>query len=270
MLAINDPVGWWGPPGRPPSPLSIVALLRAGTLSPRLAAGVWALLEWGGSLIIAAGPQRAGKTTILTALLSLLPHDTPAYYTQGDGESFAGLPRPPRANGPTFILINEISDHLPTYSWGPPVQAAFALLAQGYSLCGTMHSERVEECLRQLRHGCGVPAEQLTGCDLIMTLTLEPNRRRVAELFLQTREAAITRIGWWDRGADTHHVLETDDACTITAARLDRTPAELEATIAARSDWLQGLMDAGIDEPAAVETAVRAFHDRGNPRPHAS
>ena len=57
----------------PPTPRSIVELLRAGTLDAELAATLWVLIE--GRV---AGHRRrrgggAGKTTLLDALLDFLP-----------------------------------------------------------------------------------------------------------------------------------------------------------------------------------------------------
>ena len=150
MRVLNEPTGWWGWHGWSdrPTPLSIVEILRAGTLSPELAALYWLALERGASLLFAADPPGAGKTTLLTALLSFLPEEASVYFTRGWGETFD---LPPLQDGvPTYILVNEMSDHLPVYSWGPYVQRAFELVAQGYSLGTTMHADTVEEVLEQL------------------------------------------------------------------------------------------------------------------------
>ena len=217
-------------------------------------------MQGGASLIIAAGPQRAGKTTLLTALLSLLPSSTTAYYTQGFGESFADLPPRQRSDPPTFILVNEISDHLSTYLWGPPVQRAFALLAEGYALAATMHADQAEECLWQLHYGCGIPTDDLTRCDLILTMTSEPSRHRVAQLFTLAPGQPILPLAMWNRGEDTYSVLDSEDARIRAAAIIDSTPDALDAEIQRRAAWLESLAATSTHAIEDVATAVDAFH----------
>ena len=71
MKALNQPESWWGWHGyNHPEAMSITEILRAGTMPPRLAAALWLAMERGLSVILAADPPGAGKTTILTALLA--------------------------------------------------------------------------------------------------------------------------------------------------------------------------------------------------------
>lgn len=266
MRTINDASGWWGPPGRVASPLPITTLIEAKTLSPELTALLWTLLEDGASLIVAAGPQSAGKTTLLTALLSLLPPSVVAYYTQGFGESFIDLPPRQTSDPPTFILINEISDHLSTYLWGPPVQRAFSLLREGYALAGTMHANHAEECLWQLHYGCGVPADDLARCDLILTMTVEPGRRRVAQLFALAPGAPIVLLASWDRSNDAYVVLENDDARSRAAAVIEATPSALAAEIQRRASWLTALTATDANAPDDIAAAIDAFHSASEDR----
>ncbi|MBI1884781.1 MAG: type II secretion system protein E, partial [Chloroflexi bacterium] len=155
MRALNQPVSWWGWHYTAPVPLSIVEILRAGSMSPRLAALFWLGMERGASVIIAADPPSAGKTTTLTALLSLTPPETMAYFTRGLGETF-GLP-PPSRKYPTYILVNEMSDHLPVYTWGQHARRVFELLDSGYSLGTTMHANTTAEVIGQIQHELEIP-----------------------------------------------------------------------------------------------------------------
>jgi energy-coupling factor transporter ATP-binding protein EcfA2 len=66
----HDP-RWWGT-DPPPPPRSIVDLLVRGTLDAELAALVWLLLEHRVPLVVAGRPG-SGRTTLLTALLGLVP-----------------------------------------------------------------------------------------------------------------------------------------------------------------------------------------------------
>ncbi|OGO51358.1 MAG: hypothetical protein A2148_10690 [Chloroflexi bacterium RBG_16_68_14] len=124
MRAVNRPESWWGWHGwNQPEPLSIVQILQEGTMPPRLAAAFWLGLERGASFIFAADPPGAGKTTILTALLSFAPADTVAYFTRGWGETF-DLP-PPGDGYPTYLLVNEMSATSPSTP-GAPTSSAFS------------------------------------------------------------------------------------------------------------------------------------------------
>src|SRR3990172_5405657 len=153
MRAANQPVSWWGWHWEPPVPLSIVQILQAGNMPPRLAAMFWLAMERGPSLIVAADPPNACKTATLTALLSLTPPETVAYFTRGVGETFA---LPPRTDDhPTYILVNEMSDHLPVYTWDSYARRAFELLAEGYSLATTVHANTVDEVLAICGAGSG-------------------------------------------------------------------------------------------------------------------
>ena len=264
MRAVNDPSVWWGlPGGAPPSRLSIVEILEAGTLSRRLAAALWTLLEGGASLIVAANPRKAGKTTVLSALLDLLPPDTPAYYTQGLGERFTGLPQPGHAGHPAFLLVNEISDHLPTYLRGLAVQRAFALLDEGYALAATMHAGTVSAALAQLEREHGVPPEVASRCTLILTLDVEPGRHRTADVGILAPGAAPLSLARWDRATDRFHVFEDPAARDRAAARIGSTPAALLDAVDRRETWLQRLTEADDRSLDAVLEAVRTFYASG-------
>ena len=74
---------WWGGQGRSDNRLTILDLVRNDTLDVTLASLVWLLVEKKASIIVAAGPQLAGKTTFLTAALDLAPPWYEQVYTRG-------------------------------------------------------------------------------------------------------------------------------------------------------------------------------------------
>ncbi|MCH7802101.1 MAG: hypothetical protein IIC24_11250, partial [Chloroflexi bacterium] len=71
MTNLDTANDWWGGEGRSKNRLTILDLISNNTLSTELAALLWLLVEHKTSIITAAGPQLAGKTTLLTALLDL-------------------------------------------------------------------------------------------------------------------------------------------------------------------------------------------------------
>ncbi len=267
MRAINRPVSWWGWHWEPPVPMSIIELIQAGNLSARLAAMMWVAMERGASLIVAADPPSAGKTTTLTALLSFTPPDTLAYFTRGVGETFS-LPVRPDAY-PTYILINEMSDHIPVYTWDGHARRAFELLSEGYSLATTMHADTVEGVLGQLEGDLGIPKRQLANLTFIVPLHVgrrEGAIRRVREVaFLQPNGEGLSvhTLATWDAGADKFTVLAERAPKEALARWADLSPERLDAEIKRREGFLRGLLEAGAVSIPEVNAAIEGFSGGG-------
>ena len=265
MRAVNQPESWWGWHGwDQPEPLSITQVLQAGTMPPRLAAAFWLGLERGASFAFAADPPGAGKTTILTALLAFMPPETVAYFTRGWGETF-DLP-PPSDGHPTYLLVNEMSDHLPVYSWGPYVLRCFELLTEGYSLCTTLHADTVEEVIEQLAGDVGVPREHLAHLTFVVPLAIARRDgqvlRRVRDVGLLGSgggELAVRRVATWDERSDAFSVLETAADRELLAGRLGLEAGALERELDRREAFLQRLVDDGVLDIRAVHDAVDSF-----------
>ena len=281
MRAVNQPESWWGWHGwDQPQPLSIVEVLQAGTMPPRLAAAFWLGLERGASFVFAADPPGAGKTTILTALLAFTTPETLVYFTRGWGETF-DLP-PPSDDYPTYLLVNEMSDHLPVYSWGPYIVRIFELLAEGYSLCTTMHADTVEGVVAQLEEDAGVAREHLAHLTFVVPLAIVHREgatlRRVRDVGLFGPSAgsgqapaqgsgqafAERRIARWDEKRDTFSVLDEPAQIAAFAQRLGIDPAAVEGELARRESFLEGLLSGGVDGIESVQDAVNAFRDRSS------
>jgi type IV secretory pathway ATPase VirB11/archaellum biosynthesis ATPase len=263
MRAVNQPESWWGWHGwDQPQPMSIVEIMQSGTLPPRLAAALWLGFERGASILLAAEPPGAGKTTIMTALLALAPPEMVAYFTRGWGETFE-LPPPTDAH-PTYIMVNEMSDHLPVYSWGPYVVRTFELLNDGYSLATTVHAETVEEVLEQLELDNGVPREHLANLTFVVPLVIGhrdgARLRRVRDVGVIEPDS-IERIATWDEKRDEFTVLDTSEQRALLAKRLRMDNAWFESTLAEREAFLQKLLDDGVSSIDAVQDAVEAFRD---------
>jgi len=270
-------VSWWGWHWEPPVPLSIAQILQAGNMPPRLAAMFWLAMERGASLIVAADPPSAGKTATLTALLSLTPPETVAYFTRGAGETFA-LPPPTDAH-PTYILVNEMSDHLPVYTWDGYARRAFEGLAEGYSLATTVHASTVDEVIAILRDEIHVPAEQIARLTFIAPLHLghDPDggqalRRRVQEVaFLQPAaggDVAYRSIVRWDAGTDTFAILESEEDREALARWCGLAPDELLGEIDRREEFFQRLLANGTVSIPETNAAIERFYaEEIRPRP---
>ena len=265
MRAVNQPESWWGWHGwNQPEALSIVQIMQAGTLPPRMAAAFWLGIEHGASFVFAAEPPGAGKTTILTALLPFAREETLVYFTRGWGETF-DLP-PPSDDHATYIMVNEMSDHLPVYSWGPYVVKSFELLAEGYSLATTLHAETVEEVIEQLVEDNDAAPEHVARLEFVVPMVIETRDgqtlRRVRDVGLLSNGAGgveIERLAEWNAKADTFSVLEEPSSREALAERLGMPLDAFESGLAEREAFLQRLLDEGKSAIPVVEQEVAAF-----------
>ncbi|HEY8490304.1 MAG TPA: hypothetical protein VIO14_04860 [Dehalococcoidia bacterium] len=265
----TQPQSWWGWHGwyNRPDSMSVTRLIRAGNFSARVAGLFWLGLERGASIIVAADPPRAGKTTTLTALLAFAPQDAQAHYTCGWGETFDVPPLEP--GQPTYLLINEISDHLPIYTWGPYVVRAFELLQQGYSLASTMHASSTAGVVRQLTVENGVPLHHLARLTFIVPMGVWVREggvlRRVLEVtFLQpsssgSPEPQMDRVVRWEPETDRFHVLESPGHRQDVAAWMGMTPEALAEELDRREAYLTGLVAAGVEAAPDVLAAIHAY-----------
>ena len=175
MAETSPGRGRWAIRHVPPTPRSIVELIRAGTLDAELAATLWLLIEGRVPLIVGALPRLAGKSTLLDALLMFLPPGTRTVELEGAMETFDWLPQAPelgwrathtpaaiaaRVSGrkaptvrpdDTVLLIPELSDHLPSYTWGAEARIAIRAVVIGYGLAATIHADSLDDVFDQLR-----------------------------------------------------------------------------------------------------------------------
>jgi hypothetical protein len=68
-----------------------------------------------------------------------------------------------------YLVVAEFSQApVPGYIWGEPVRRVFQALAAGYALQASLHAHDVEEALREITDGNGVPEEQASAIDLVL------------------------------------------------------------------------------------------------------
>jgi hypothetical protein len=274
MRALNQPVSWWGWHWEPPVPMSIIELIQAGNLNARMAAMLWLAMERGASLIVAAEPPTSGKTTTLSALLAFTPPDTAVYFTRGVGEMFS---LPPRSDSyPTYLLINEMSDHIPVYTWDDNARRAFEFLAEGYSLATTMHDETVDGVIRQLREDLSIPTEHIAKLTFIVPLyvgRLGGLMRRVQEVaFVRPDGDGIrtTTIASWDMNSDSFAVLPEIEHRDAYARWAGLSTEALDAELEKREGFLTTLLNTGVTAIPEVNQAIESFYEKViRPRPTA-
>ena len=260
MRIVNDARPWWGP--QPGAPLSIVSLIENDTISVEAAAALWWALERGASAFVAAVPRLAGKTTLATALLAFVPEDAHGYVTAGPRDP---LNLPP-ASTPTYLLINELSNHTPMYLAGPTALRAFALLRDGYRVIGTLHADSAAEAVEVMQYESGIPLSDIAHVTLVVVLrarrTASGVERRVAEIgLLLPHGEGVAVAGVAVRAPATGRLMLLPPPAGIAAlaAWACVTVADAEAGVAARAAYLRELIASAVRTPADVTTAIRRF-----------
>ncbi|HUF54119.1 MAG TPA: hypothetical protein VMR52_10155 [Dehalococcoidia bacterium] len=265
MRALNQPTSWWGWNWEPPTPMSIAELIMAGNMSTQVAAMFWVAMEKGASLILAADPPHSGKTTTLSALLSFTLPNTLVYFTRGVGETFTLPPVSP--NYHTYILVNEMSDHIPVYTWDDHARRAFELLHEGYRLGTTMHADTVDGVLSQLEGDLGIPKRHVAGLTFIVPMYIGRRgpygyERRITEVAMLESAAdgyRVSQAAVWDREEDTHRLFPKNGVRDALAQWAGMTPVKLDVAIAARQTFLENLINAGTTSIPEVNAALLAF-----------
>ena len=276
MRAVNQPVAWWGYHWSPPEPLSVIEIIERGNMSPRLAALFWLGLERGASILVAADPPTAGKTATLTALLAFAPRESLAYFTRGLGETF-DLP-PLNGSSPTYILVNEMTDHLAVYTWGHYARRTFELLAQGYALATTTHADTVAGVLDVLEKDLRIPRQQIAHLTFVATIYIGSRNgrtlRRMNEVaFLQPDGDSgdalhVSTISTWDSQGDNFRILESPEHVAALAAWAGMPAEAFLAELARREEFLEGLPRQGVRDLRAVQEAVFSYQQEVSPIGH--
>jgi hypothetical protein len=262
----KQPFNWWGYRPSPERPLSIVELIHHGTLDEQVAAFLWIAMEHRASLIVAATPHEAGKTTLLTALLDFLPQETELIYLRGWYERFEFLDdgRDPES---AYLLSNEISSHLPIYMWGRGVRRMFEAAGFGYGFGATVHAESAEKVLSMLEHyPLEVPAPLLSEIDLVVTLSYRPGvknaQRRVMSVEMIEDNAGRPAPRTLALRDVIGTELQSSPGMLINALvrnfGLERETATNE--LARRVSALKRLLRSQTFAPDGVRQAIRRYH----------
>ncbi len=291
------PEGWWGYHWTLPTPMSAVEIVATGSLDARLMATLWAIIARRRGVMLASEAPQAGKTTTLSALVDFLPDDTVGVFLRGWAQDMTWTDDVGPDRG--FILVNEMSDHLPIYVWGRNAREALRLAGSGYGFGGTMHADSLEEALDCLRQQVGAGDGDLAGLTIYLQYsayrTPRGMYRRVEEAWhLRTdgsgalaplRLAALEggrspRLTGAQRlpvppmldddgGRAVRRLLHDRSAYAVLAASLGLSPEGLEEELASRAAFLGALEARGLCGPAEVAAAVGHYPDPPPERPDA-
>jgi hypothetical protein len=305
VAEISPARGRWAFRPVPPTPRSIVELIRAGTLDAELAATLWLLIEGRVPIVVGARDRAVGKSTLLNALLDFLPPGVQTRELAGAMETFDWLPQAPelgwRRHDPasanaaratatsglgrhqppirpdnTVLLIPELSDHLPSYTWGPEARIAIRAVSIGYGLAATIHADSLDDVFDELRRPpVSLSDDELSrlGIVLILRRVGDGLRRVVAAHYIRPtardEHGHVQRLGpgvlaTWDPDHDRFEHFGWGITPEL-ALRIDRRPGDLELEVDRRRDYLLGLAEAGIIEVDAVRAALEGYRTTSDP-----
>jgi hypothetical protein len=285
------PEGWWGYSWSPPNPLSAVEIIGTPAIDSRLMATLWAVLARRRSVMLSSEAPHAGKTTTLSALVDFLPEDTTGIFVRGWWEQFEWIDEIPAGTG--YLLINEMSDHLPIYVWGRAARGALILAGKGWGMGATMHADSLPEALDSLRTSLGASDTDLAGLTIYLQYSAYATPagmyRRVEEAWHLRLDGdgllAPIRLGAIegerspsltgaqrlpsppmlpdDGGRSARPFIHDPAAYAVLAASLGLEPGSLDAEISDRAAFLEDLAERGVCDPVSVALAVRGFGSRG-------
>jgi hypothetical protein len=279
------PEGWWGYHWEPPTPMSVVELIGTPAIDARLMATLWVVVDRRRSVMLSSEAPQAGKTTLLSALVDFLPAGTTGIFVRGWWEEYDWLDDIEPGTG--YLLINEMSDHLPVYVWGRAARGALILAGRGWGIGATMHADSLPEAIEGLRSGLGATDADLAGLTIYLQfsayLTPAGMYRRVEEAWHLRLDAdgglAPVRLGaieggrspsltgaqrmpvppmlTSDEGRSARPFLHDTDGYAVLAASLGLTAEAFEAELAHRSAFLEELAERGVCDPPSVAAAIR-------------
>lgn len=146
--------------------LSVIDLVEAGTLSRPLACWLLARVVEGSSWLVGAVPGGAGKTTIMSALLTMLPEGERVRLTNpGTGWEKSGP-------GECVVCYEISPGNYDAYQWGEDVRRLCELGRSGCRIVSNLHADTLDQARSQVVGECGASPEAFSGFGLFLPVTV--------------------------------------------------------------------------------------------------
>lgn len=263
MTTDLDGANWWGGADRNIGRPTLLGLIGNHTLDSRTAALLWLLVEKKTSIVSAAMPQLAGKTTLLTTLLDFAPPQYDKILTQGMEEDFSFM----KSTDPTrsYVMVPEFSNHTPSYLWGDKVRTLFEALRGGHSMVATIHADTPEEALHMLEgFPVLIPPDLLHYTKVIVNLKLlydqEGMARRVSRVTLVLPGPKLVTLVDWQQSTDSWSHVDSTEAHAALSRIAGMTQDEIDADLPRRIETLESWIATGNLEIADVQGLVAEYY----------
>ena len=261
---------WWTdwPFSRVNENITILDVVNSGTVDFKLAGLLWLLMEHRASVLVAAGPIFAGKTTILHALLDFLPPGIKQVSLRGYVEDFKFSSTYKPDN--TYLVSEEISNHSYEYLWGYQVVKAFELLPKGFAFGSTMHARNVREVAYVLHGILNVPLSLIAGLGLVVTLQARNGESYYDEPIRRVDTVSI--LDFADKGlvaqtlaarqlTDEEFIYPAEKAlCNALFSKFAKKYENVFSEITRRETFLSGLADKGISSREEMRQAILDYY----------
>lgn len=237
--------------------LTLVDLIANGTMSAEVGATLSAVGAEQHSLLVAAVPRAAGKSTATDAIIGCRPSEVPRHDLTGEVAQMDAL----IADGlGGYVVVAEFAPHdRGSYIWGARARRALETAQAGYSIASSLHAPSMEEAV-SLVWGSIEAGDDLTSVFKYVVyierfgegLPDGPNNfwRRVAtvhELDGVSDGKPRTRLLFrWNEADDSFEAVEAPQLLATSAA-----------TLTERTSQLQALADAGRTSAQDLRTAVQ-------------
>jgi hypothetical protein len=146
--------------------LSVVDLIDAGTLSRRQTAWLLDRILDGSSWLVGAKPGGAGKTTIMSALLAMIPAPR-AIRAAAPGTGWEKS-----APGDCVVAYEVSAGPYDGYVWGEDVRRLTELGLAGCRIVSNLHADTLEQARSQIVDECGASEKGLAACGIFLPIAL--------------------------------------------------------------------------------------------------
>jgi hypothetical protein len=162
--------------------LSIVDVMRAGTITPEAAGFLLWQIAHGASFLTGAVPGGAGKSTLLADMLAMLPPGERIVTTPDENAVTQALPESPRRG--RCYLCHEIGSGMwYGYLWGGTVERFFRLAEDGGRIAGCLHADDPLQMQGILQSPTlGVTTEQFGRLGILLFMAFDRSAFRGARL----------------------------------------------------------------------------------------
>jgi len=270
-------------------PLSILDLIKIGTLSARIAAYFWLILEHKKSFMIVGGTG-SGKTTMLNALLSLMsqndkivtaeevPELSPpvANWTQLNSRESFNFGDGPSGDISLFDLIKISLRYRPDYVIvgevrGEEAYVLFQALATGHGGLCTMHADSIDRVVKRLTSPPMNVSEvyiPLMNIALYIQRVELPHKkdglsfgRRVRSVSEIAEYDNYLEVSRWDPRTDTFTTMFKDSyILQQISVSSGKTMEQLLEELDRREQYIENMFETGVENQREVAEKILSYY----------